>query len=298
VRTTQAEKKDSAKELCTIRGRVTYVRGPVPLAKVTAEAQPTTTDTTAEAQPTTTDTTAEAQFTTTDIAGAYQVSNLEPGTYKVTVTPPKDWNYTTQPQLLQLAPGEVKVADFRLEKVALETILEGRVFDGDGVLAKGARLEGVICGTNLEVAAVVTGSDGRFIFRNVIPGKRFVRVMLSGHLGEVHDFTIEEGQRLPLDFNLKKASHRIHGTVTNEEGKPFETTVRLYEKAMVLQTWKTTKENGSYEFFVNEGQYNILVQADYYELAAWNGLVSEDKKVDFQLARIRQQPPIPGDIGR
>ena len=282
--TTQAEKKSDAKELCTIRGRVTYVRGPVPLAKVTAEAQPTTTtNTTAEAQPT----------TTTNIAGAYQLSNLEPGSYEVTVTPPEDWNYAAKPQLLQLAPGEVKVADFRLEQVALETILEGRVFDGDGVLAKGARLEGVICGTNLEVAVAVTGSDGRFIFKNVVPGNRFVRVMLRGHLGVVHDFTIEEGQRMSLDFNLKKASHRVHGTVTNEEGKPFETTVRLFEKGVVSQKSETTKEDGSFEFFVNEGEYSILVQAPFYQLAAWQALVSEDKKVDFKLARIGRQEVVP-----
>jgi hypothetical protein len=55
---------------------------------------------------------------------------------------------------------------------------------------------------------------------------------------------------------------------------------------VVSQKWETTEENGNYEFYVKEGEYSILVQATYFELAPWAGSVSEDKKVDFQLMRI------------
>jgi hypothetical protein len=113
--------------------------------------------------------------------------------------------------------------------------------------------------------------------------------MLSGHVGEVRDFTIEEGQKISLDVSLKKAAHRIHGIVTNEEGKPLETTVRLFENGVISQKWETTKEDGRFEFYVKEGEYSILVQAPYYEFAAWNELVSEDKKVDFRLVRIQER---------
>jgi hypothetical protein len=326
----QAEAEPNEKTSCIIRGRVTYARGAVPLANVTArllsattgskpQQQSKTTRTgpatdaqleggvasTVQTQSTTTETgpVAEVQSTgetepapqtrstTTDIAGAYQLLNLEAGTYEVSVTPPKDWKYETKAQTFDLAPGEVKEANFRLEKIVLETILDGRVFDGDGKPAKGARLEGVLCGTNLE--SVVAGNDGRFVFKNVTPGSRFVRVMYSGHLGEVRDFDIEEGQTISLDIALKKAAHRIYGTVTNELGEPFGATVRLYEKGVISQKCETTKENGSYEFYVNEGEWSVLAQASLYHFEAWAGLVSADVKHDFQLRPIR-----PGEAGR
>jgi protocatechuate 3,4-dioxygenase beta subunit len=280
VNTTEEKEEgqdSSEKRLCTISGRVTYARGAVPLAVVKARLQPATNEL------------AEAGSATTDLAGAYELSNLEPGTYEVTVTPPKDWKYETKPQLIELAAGEAKVVDFGLEKIVLEAILEGRVFDSNGLPAEGARLEGVICGTTAKLESTVTDAEGRFVFRNVTPGNRFFRVMLSGHVGEVRDFTIEEGQKISLDVALKKAAHRIHGVVTNEEGKPLETTVRLYEKNVISQKWETSKEDGGFEFYVKEGEYSILTQAPFYEFAAWNGLVSEDKKVDFRLTRIPER---------
>jgi hypothetical protein len=222
------------------------------------------------------------------MAGTYRLTNLEPGTYEVTVTPPKDWNYQTTPQTLVLAPEEVKVADFTLEKVQPETILEGRVLDSDGAPIKGAKLEGVICDNNLESS--ITDSEGRFIFKNVTPGARFVRVTSSGYVAELRDFTIDEGEEISIDISLNKAAHKIYGIITNEEGKPQEATVRLFQNKLVIQKWETTMEDGSYEFYVNEGEYSILVQAPLFRLSPWQGSVSEDKKVDFQLARTGQAP--------
>jgi hypothetical protein len=275
------EKKSNRNEGCIIRGRVRYVRGPVPLATVTARLQPKATDTA-------TDTTAEAQttITTTDMTGTYRLTNLEPGTYEVTVTPPKDWNYQTTPQTLVLTPEEVKVADFTLEKAQPEAILEGRVLDGNGAPIKRAKLEGVICGNNLESS--ITDSEGRFIFKNVTPGARFVRVTSSGYVTELRDFTIDEGEKISIDISLNKAAHKIYGIITNEEGKPQEATVRLFQNRLVIQKWETTMEDGSYEFYVNEGEYSILVQAPFFRLSPWEGSVSEDKKLDFQLARTEQ----------
>ena len=296
--------KSSENNLGAIRGRVTYARGSVPLAEVKCRVAKTSVDSFAvttsatsvdsptpetvnsEADSTTTEA-PEARSSTTDLAGAYQFSSLEPCTYEITVTPPKGWNYKTETQSLELALGEVKVADFKLEPIPLETIFTGQVRDSNGLPAKGARVGGVVCSTSLEPVVIVTGSDGRFVFNNVVPGDRFARVMLSGHVAELRDFSIEEGQTLSLNFNLKKAAHKIHGTITNMQGKPLIAELQLFEggplRAMVIQKTETTGENGTFEFDVNEGEYSILVQARGYEMGAWGGKVSADNKADIQL---------------
>src|SRR5208283_5576360 len=219
--------KSSENNLGAIRGRVTYARGSVPLAEVKCRVAKTSIDSSAvttsatsvdsptpetvnsEADSTTTEV-PEARSSTTDLAGAYQFSGLEPCTYEIIVTPPKGWNYKTETQSLELALGEVKVADFKIEPIPLVTIFTGQVLDSNGLPAKGARVGGVVCSTSLEPVVIVTGSDGRFVFNNIVPGDRFARVMLSGHVAEVRDFSIEEGQTLSLNFNLKKAAHKIH----------------------------------------------------------------------------------------
>jgi hypothetical protein len=304
MQSTDAEEEKSTsdeKKLGVIRGRVTYARGSVPLAEVKCRAATTSANSStvtasaiASSTPENVDSTAVSTTTeapeirsTTDLAGAYQFSNLEPCVYEVTVTPPKGWNYKTEPQSLELALGEIKVADFKLEPIPPETIFTGQVFDSNGVPAKDARVGGVVCSNSLEPVVIVTNSEGRFVFKNVVPGDRFVRVMLSGHVAEVRDFSIEEGQTLSLNFNLKKAAHMIHGSVMNEQGKPVKAELQLFVggpmRALVLQKAQTTVENGTFEFHVNEGQYAILVQAAGYELGAWEGMVSADKKADIHL---------------
>ena len=305
MQSTHAEEEslnNDDKKLGVIRGRVTYVRGSVPLAGVKCRVATTSADSSAaatsaidsstpenldsEALSTTTGV-PEVGSSTTDLAGAYQFSNLGPRVYEVTVTPPKGWNYKTETRSLELAPGEIKVADFKLEPIPIETIFAGQVFDSNGLPAKGARVGGVVCTTSHDPVVIVTDSDGKFAFRNVIPGDRFARVMLSGHVAEIRDFSIDEGQTVSLNFNLKKAAHRIHGSVTNKQGKPVKTELQLFEggamRAMVIQKTQTTAENGAFEFHVNEGQYSILVQALGYELGAWEGKVSQDTKADIQL---------------
>ena len=303
--TLAAEENVNSKEneLGVIRGRVTYARGSVPLAEVkcrVAESSanssnvtnsPIESSTPENVNPEVESATTEAPelpSSTTDLAGAYQFSSLEPGTYEVTVTPPKGWNYKAEPQLLKLAPGEIKVADFKLEPIPLETIFTGQVFDSNGLPAKGARMGGVVCSNSYEPVVVVTESDGRFVFKNVEPGDRFVRIMLPEHVAVIHDFSIEEGQTLALNFNLMKADFKIHGTVTNSEAKPVKAELQLFMggpmRAMVIQKTQNTTEDGTFEFYVNEGQYSILAQARGYEMGAWEGgKVSEDRKADIQL---------------
>jgi hypothetical protein len=305
LESTRAEEenlKTDEKKLGVIRGRVTYARGSVPLAEVkcrvaitSADSSTVATSANSSSTPENVDSKAvstmteepEVRSSTTDLAGAYQFSNLEPCVYEVTVTPPKGWNYKTEPQSLELAPGEIKVADFKLEPIPLETIFTGQVFDSNGLPAKGARVGGVVCSNSLEPVVIVTNSEGRFLFKNVVPGDRFVRVMLSGHVAEVRDFSIEEGQTFSLNFNLMKAAHKIHGTITNSQGQPLMADLQLFVggamRAMVIQKTQTTGENGTFEFHVNEGQYSILAQARGYEMGAWEGKVSEDRKADIQL---------------
>ena len=57
---------------------------------------------------------------------------------------------------------------------------------------------------------------------------------------------------------------------------------------MVIQKKETTTEDGNFEFAVKDAEYSILVQAPYYHLKGWNGIISEDKKLDFKLVPIKE----------
>jgi hypothetical protein len=245
---------------CIIRGKVTCVRGPAPLASVTIG----------------------ELIATTDITGSYQFNNLKPAKYEVKVTPPEGWEYKAPPQAVELEPGQVKVVDFYLEKVIQEAILEGYVWDGNGTRTKDAVLTGVLCGS--EIKSATTDEKGYFIFKNVNPGNRFIRVSLAGHIGETRDFTIPAQQKISMEFHLKKAAHKLYGSVVNAAGKPVSVSLQLFKNSIVIQKIQTTPENGNFEFPVEDGEYALLAQAQYYELAAWSGTVAEDVKVELKLS--------------
>ena len=97
---------------------------------------------------------------------------------------------------------------------------------------------------------------------------------------------------MSIDVTLEKAEHRIHGVVTNEHEKPMSAAVSLFQNQVVIQKTQTTQEDGGFEFAVKDGHYGVFVQAPFYQIAAWNGLVSEsDKNVNFKLVRLALKKP-------
>jgi hypothetical protein len=265
TRTDRVDEKNDAPTTCIVHGKVTYARGPAPLATVTLG----------------------ELIATTDITGAYKFNHLKPGKYEVKVTPPKGWNYKWIRQTIELEAGQIKVVDFYLEKIISETILEGYVLDGNETPAIGAVLSGVLCGNDIK--STTTDEHGYFIFKNVTAGNRFIRVNLVGHIGETRDFSISEQEKRSIEFHLKRAPHKLYGSVMNEVGKPVSAILQLFKNSIVVERIETTAENGNFEFPVEDGEYTLLAQALNYELTAWSGTISEDMKINLKLSDVQQR---------
>jgi len=109
------------------------------------------------------------------------------------------------------------VADFKLEPIPLETIFTGQVFDSNGLPAKGARVGGVVCSNSLEPVVIVTNPEGRFLFKMLFRATVRSSSCYLDMWQRFRDFSIEEGQTFSLNFNLMKAAHKIHGTITNSQ---------------------------------------------------------------------------------
>jgi len=261
-RTHRVDEKKDGRATCTVQGTVTYARGPAPISTVTIE----------------------GLTATTNIRGAYEFNHLKPGKYEVNVSPPKGWNYKEIRQTIELEAGQVKVADFILEKVILETIMEGHVWDGNGTPAKGAVLSGVLCGNDIK--STTADEHGYFIFKNVTAGNRFIRVNLAGHIGETRDLSIPEQQKTSIEFHLKKAAHKLYGTVTNEGGKTVPASLQLFKNSIVVEKIETSAENGNFTFPVEDGEYALFAQTPNYEQAAWNGTIYKDTKIDLKLGNV------------
>jgi hypothetical protein len=260
--THRVDEKNDAPATCTVQGTVTYARGPAPISTVTIE----------------------GLIATTDIRGAYEFNYLKPGKYEVNVSPPKGWNYKGIRQTIELEAGQVKVVDFYLEKVIRETILEGYVWDGNGTPAKGAVLSGVLCGNDIK--STTADEHGYFIFKNVTAGNRFIRVNLAGHIGETRDLSIPEQQKISIEFHLKKAAHKLYGSVTNEVGKTVPASLQLFKNSIVVEKIETSAENGNFAFPVEDGEYALFAQTLNYEQAAWSGTISEDTKINLKLSNV------------
>jgi hypothetical protein len=215
----------------------------------------------------------------TDSTGGYEIAELVPGEYLVTAEVPFP-GYNMLPKSVELAAGETKTVDIDFDYK--KTVVEGHVYDKEGKPVVGATISGVL--TARDQASVVTDQEGYFKVDIAKPGAQFVRVNATGHVGETRDFTAPENASTTLEFHLTPATCKLHGIVTDKNGKPLRAEVILSKNEIVVQKTWTDATTGYYEFPVLPGRYDIVASArpDYYP-EGWRGEVSADTKADLSL---------------
>ncbi len=223
---------------------------------------------------------------TADVAGKYEMPSLDPGTYEVTAQAPFP-GYEAVPQKIEIAAGETKDVDVYLD--FKKTVVEGYVYELNGKPIAGAALSGVLYGSDMQTAK--TDERGYFRFDKVTPGGRFMRVNASGFMGETRDFTAKEETATRVEFRLTPATCKIHGTVTDENGKPLQVELHLLRSGIVVQKANSDANSGYYEFPVLQGIYEILpIPRPGYSPKGWHGSVTADTKADFAFVPAPEMP--------
>jgi hypothetical protein len=213
-----------------------------------------------------------------DATGKYDLPAVDAGLYSVSAKAPFP-GYEAAPQNVTLAAGETKVVDFYLD--FKKSVVEGHVYDADGKPIANATLSGVLCGKDMEAAT--TDDKGYFRFDRARPGLLFIRVNAQGYMGETRDFTARDDVTTTLEFRLTPATCKVHGTVTDANGKPLRAEVYLSKSDIIVQKTWSKSETGYYEFYVLPGTYDLLANAGGYQSNGCRRPISADTKVDISL---------------
>jgi protocatechuate 3,4-dioxygenase beta subunit len=222
-----------------------------------------------------------------DYEGRFEVVGMKPGDYSIDVRAPFP-GYEAPPTKVTVVSGETAVVDVYLDFE--RAIVHGHVYDQDGKPVAGASLSGVIGGK--EAVTTSTDDKGYFKFENASPGAQYIRVSAPGYMAKTLDFTASKSEETKLDFNLTKAAHKLHGTVSDENGRPLRAEMVLSSSArIILQKGFSDGETGYYEFPVLPGTYGLLATVPEYQSEGWRGDITSDTKVDLNLKPAPEPPP-------
>lgn len=248
---------------------------------------------------------------TTDVAGDFEISGLEPGTYKVFFDP---WEYNQKSDtdllseywddertlasatVLGAEPGGILRTDVTLDS---GTRIAGTVVDSTGtpipdvdVLIHGIRGSGRWVG---RWAQATTGPDGRYVIRGVEPGSYKVEFdpwaynnTNGAHLAREHyndRHAVEAADRVSVDVG----SPRLDVDATLEEGGRIEGTVRALSGPLkdvnvyvedtlngIPLEWDSTEADGSYSVGpLSPGEWTVYFDARDHNSNYKANLVSE-----------------------
>jgi protocatechuate 3,4-dioxygenase beta subunit len=219
--------------------------------------------------------TADILNPTTDGKGAFQISRVPPGRYRVVV---RDGSKSSSQEVKLGAEGAV-VDDVVLVLAATAPI-QGRVQDASGTSVRGAIVEAFNAGkANGDARAnAVTEGDGSFSLPGLPEGEYRVRARLPIGGPLVASERVAAGAS-DLVIQLP-APGALAGTVADTEGKPltsFELHITPSESDVVRV--RETSEGGTFRVDgVAPGQYEVLVQTSVGRSAVLSPVVVEPGK--------------------
>jgi len=235
--------------------------------------------------------------------GYYEFTGLKPGTYTV-VEEGKEGYFSCTPDsvLVELSAGEGAVVDFGNCPYGRIEGLKFLDLDGDGAQDPGEpTLEGVEItlvglGDVGAMAVAITGKDGTFIFKNLLPGEYSVEEKVPSGYYATRPIKVEvvvgPGESVSVIF-----ANALYGSIIGNKwlddgdsqldptkDKPKAgMTVKLTGKSIGGETVSmqtTTAQDGSYSFLLLEaGSYNVTEVYDPQKMKA----ISPDS-VDVTLA--------------
>ena len=217
-----------------------------------------------------------------DSNGKYVASDLAPGTYDLIVHAPFP-GYVATSEKVEVVADQKKTVDIFLDFE--RAVVEGHVYGEDGKPIADATISGVLCGKDVD--SKTTDEKGYFKFDAVTPGNRLMRVNAVGFMGAVHDFVAKQGEMATLEIRLTPAAYKLHGTVTDSDGRPLQADVVVSRSGVIVHKTSSDATTGHYEFPLVHGTYDLLATAQGLRSQGWRGEVSSDAEVN-----IKFDPPL------
>ncbi|UCE15911.1 MAG: carboxypeptidase regulatory-like domain-containing protein [Candidatus Bathyarchaeota archaeon] len=140
--------------------------------------------------------------------------------------------------------------------------ISGHIYFADGAMIKSAKV-------SCDGIETRTLADGSFVLDDLTTGTHEVTVSLQGFKSTSKTVSIQEGEKLTLDFHLSKdtGTAKIHGHVYDATSKkPVEQGGTIIFILPVANKYKPIDKNGYYEFEkLPAGTYKLLTSIAGYE---------------------------------
>jgi hypothetical protein len=221
----------------------------------------------------------------TDAEGRFVLGHLPPGTFTLQVSPPTP-RYQSSTTSVTLET-EKKASVFVFLKESAGTV-EGDVTDGRGNMLANAEVFGLLRATQ-ETETVKVDEDGHYFFKDVPPGKHFIRAKAPGYMTEGKSVDVVGSKPTSCSFVLMPGALSLVGNVTDMGGKAVDAEVYLMKGGIVVAKVKTRAVDGSYAFHdLVPANYTLTVAAPGLGSKGWTGKLERDELLDF---RLEAQPP-------
>jgi protocatechuate 3,4-dioxygenase beta subunit len=246
--------------------------------------------------------------------GRYLIEQMPAGTYHVWCQHP-DY-FRSSVVRTQLADGDRSTIDFALQPrtADLRNHISGHVYSTPPLLPVFIPLAGAkvwLTGGNGTVFETFTGDDGKYIFKNIVPGIYTISAAARGHQPALNWEKIEVTSDLfieNLDINLIPLEpvtyHQLSGTVYDEETKlplhpacitvvfddPYLDSMRIQPEMMGISV--INNEDGTYIIKnIPAGTFDVVCKARGYKTMVIPKVdfTKEDRILDFYLKPI--SPP-------
>lgn len=229
--------------------------------------------------------------------GTYDIGNLAPGSYYVTV---RAEGFGGLSSSVVVNPGETTMENFAL--TPNPGSIAGIVTDTSGSPIAGAILTVSInvSGGGLLTTRYVSQNDGSYLIENLFPSPYLITAVAASFQCAFQSATVVSDQRAIANFILQSNPGGLSGTVVDNNGVPIAGAAVLIKDSTgngVTVATIFSDPNGQFQTTVlAPGSYTVLASAHHFQTASATVSVRSDAEAPITLILIPDPGSIQGSI--